>query len=290
LGAPLMCLFYLQFTLYSSPAVKVHLQRTLALLMLGLLLVNMPKGLRYANDFQQLQALLEADMRAGLSSADLAVRHGEDLGFAPADVFARRLDMLRAAHLGPYHDAAARPDPSLAIQRFRNLTPSRQPTARPSLLPGQSLTQYFQVPAGTVLYRIDVQISRCRSRRTLDHLDWALYAVTAGQPRRLLARNAIDLWPVDRDDYVSLMIPTDNSTAISSLPLGEGPGVRARQFELVFTAPAESPPNYGVELPLYLCANSAEKAVETDAIKGPANAALSLKGFLYLKKNPSGNE
>ena len=277
LGTPLLCLLYLQFTLYSSPAVKVHLQRTLALLMLGLLLVNMPKGLRYANDFQQVQTMLEADMRAGLSSADLALRHGDDLGFAPPNVFAWRLDMLRAARLGPYRDAAAQPDPSLSVRRFCELTPSRQAAVRPRLLPGHCLTQSFHVPAGWRLYRIDVQISRCRSGRTLDHLNWALYAAAAGQPRRVLARDSIDLRPVDRDDYVSLTIPADSLGTASAHALGEtllkgtvafssnqerasaplvhSPGARTERFALVFTSPADAPPNYGVELPLYRCAS-----------------------------------
>jgi hypothetical protein len=234
-GAPLLCLFYLQFTLYSSAAAKIHLQRTLALLMCALLVVNVPKGLRYAHYFQNLMTPLIADMRAGLPPTALATRHGEDLGFAPEEVFAQRLEVFRAARLGPYRDDVEEADQWLGIRRFCNLSPSREPTQRVCLLPGHSLTQYFQLPGDSLLCRIDVQISRCRGRRTLKYLDWHLCGVDPDQSRRLLAHGVIDTRSVDRDDYVSLAISAVSplSTSLRLTP-GEGPGASAARFALVF--------------------------------------------------------
>jgi hypothetical protein len=107
LGAPLLCLIFLQVILYSPPNLKIHFQRTLALLMLGLLTINTCKGLTFSNNCYRLMDRLEADMRAGMSPADLAARHGKELGFAPRTVFAQRLALLQEARLGPYRDVAA---------------------------------------------------------------------------------------------------------------------------------------------------------------------------------------
>jgi hypothetical protein len=142
LGAPLLCLIFLQFTLYSSQALKIHLQRTLALLMLGLLTINTCKGLAFANNCYRLMDRLEADMRAGLSPADLATRHGNDLGFAPRTVFAGRLELLRQARLGPYRDAAEDAGTQTANQGSGALPPehiaTRPRTADPGNSPGQT--------------------------------------------------------------------------------------------------------------------------------------------------------
>lgn len=280
LGAPLLCLFYLQFTLYCSSAMKIHLQRTLALLMLGLLVVNMPKGLRYANDYQVLMAQLEADMRTGLPSAGLALRHGDDLGFAPIDVFARRLELLRQARLGPYRDYTADSEALLAVQPLDSLSASRTAIERACLLPGQSLTQHFQAPRDAIPYRIDVQLSRCRGRHTLEQVSWSLYAVDSSDSRRLLAHDTIDMRRVGRDDYVTLTI--GSSDAFSGL-LEEGSGIV--HFALVLSAPSESPRGAGVELPLYTCVDATEKAVDTDSLSLSSDAGLSLKGFLFTKRS-----
>ena len=279
LAAPLLCLFYLQFTLYSSARVTIHLQRTLALLMGGLLLVNMPKGLRYANDFDQRLTQFDADMRAGLSADDLAVRYGDGLGFAPNDIFIWRLEMLRRAQLGPYRDDVASDGRRLSVCPFNNLPRGCQPARRATLLPGQSLTQYFDVPADAWPCRIDVQTSQ-RWHRTLDRVNWDLYTVSPDQPRELLTHGVIDMRPIDRDDYVSLTIFASNAP----LPLGEGPGVRAIRLALVFSPPADSRPDHGVEFPLYQCAEPTENPIETDSLTPPPDVPLSLKGFCFLKR------
>jgi len=103
LAAPLMCLFYLQFTLYGAPAVKVRLQHALALLMWILLVINTQKGLCFARSYVAPWPQFEHDVRCGLSTSELASRYDQELGLPlSTDVFAQRLDMLREARLGPY--------------------------------------------------------------------------------------------------------------------------------------------------------------------------------------------
>jgi hypothetical protein len=274
LAAPLLCLFYLQFTLNSATSTKIHLQRTLALLMCGLLLVNVHKGLGYARDFQRLTSALEADVRVGLPPASVAIRHCEDLGFAPEDVFAARLEMLRQAKLGPYRHGEGS-DASLSAVRLNEIRPSREPAQELCLLPGDSFIQHFQIPADLLLWRIDTQLSRCRGRRTPDRLNWELYSVTANRPKHLLARGAIDMQPVGRCDYVSLAIPR---------PLArEGQGVRADRLALVLTLPADCPSDSGAELPLYESVGATGKTIETNSLP-PAKAELSLKGFAFVRR------
>jgi hypothetical protein len=296
LGAPLLCLFYLQFTLYSPSALKIHLQRTLALLMLGLLVVNTCKGLAYANNGYRLMAQLEADMWAGLPSEGLATRHGDDLGFATTDVFAGRLELLRQARLGPYRGHVENVDELLAVQRLGSLSAPQTAAQRACLLPGQSLAQHFRAPGNTIPCRIDVQLSRCRGRRTLEYVNWSLFAVDSADSRRLLAHGAIDMRRVGRDNYVTLTIGPSEASAgplVAGTTKWSGPGVRATDlgadsqpvhFVLVLSAPRESPIDDGVEIPLYACVDAAEKAVDTDSLSLPTNVALSLKGFLFTKR------
>jgi hypothetical protein len=107
LGAPLLCLFYVQLTVYAPPAVKIRLQHALALLMWGLLIVNTQKGLCFARSYETPQAQFEQDVQNGLSTDELAVRYDKDVGFPLAtDVFAQRLEMLRQSRLGPYRHAS----------------------------------------------------------------------------------------------------------------------------------------------------------------------------------------
>ncbi|MCD4726153.1 MAG: hypothetical protein K8R46_00685 [Pirellulales bacterium] len=270
LAAPLLCLFYLQFTLYGSPAVRIHLQRAMAVLMCGLLLVNMPKGLRYAEDFRRLMTRLEADIRSGIPPADLAIRHGEALGFATEEVFALRLEMLRQARLGPYGDGAERPDHSLRVHRIGESLLPRSDTKRLCLRHGDSFTQYLQIPADSILYRIDVRISCCRGRRTLERLDWKLYGVVFDHPRRLLAHDTIDVRRLGRDHYVSLAIPPTSVHA-------------AERLALVLTPAAECPRDSGVDLPLYSCSGAKGKTTEADLPPSSAGAVLRLNGFMFLK-------
>jgi len=268
LGAPLLCLFYLQFTLYSSSAVKIHLQRALALLMCFLLLVNMPKGLRYATDYQLLMTSLKNDMQAGLSANDLAIRHGEDLGFAPTEVFAQRLDLLRRARLGPYHCSVDNADGALAIQPLSELPSKPVATQRLLLLANQTFAQQIFVPSDSILYRIDVRISKCRERRSPDHLDWDLYAMNPTQSTDSLAHGIVDIHGVGRDDYVSLIIPAISTRA-------------DHRFALVFSCPKECSPDRGIEIPLYRCVTTPEEVAKSEP--STPETTLSMKGFLYLK-------
>ncbi len=278
LAAPLLCLFYFQFTLYCTKA-KIHLQRTLCLLMLGLMVVNVPKGLRYAHYFDHLLTPLAADMRAGLAPADLALRHGEDLAFAPDEVFAARLEMLRRAHLGPYREAVDATN--LTIQHLSRLIPSRDPSETRCLLPGQRATQHFDVPAGTHVSRIDVKISRCRRRRTADRLDWELYVADPGKPRVLVSRGAVNMRSIGQNDYVSLPTHESPLRAPTEGWSGKGQAVRASRFALVFSLPVDTPEQCGVDLPLYRCTGTTERAIEIDATPQELTG-LSLKGFVYL--------
>ncbi len=109
LATPLLCLLYFQCTLYCQRA-KIHFQRTLCLLMLGLVAVNVYKGLGYSRYFEQLMRPMEADARVGVAPGELAVRYGDQLAFASTEVFAARLEMLRRARLGPYRETAETPD------------------------------------------------------------------------------------------------------------------------------------------------------------------------------------
>ncbi len=288
IAAPLLCLFYLQFTLYCPPRVKIHWQRTLALLMLGLLAVNIPKGLRYGNDYRVLITQLEADMRAGLSPTNLATRHGEDLGFGPNELFATRLEMLRAARLGPYRDALEPIDPALLVEPLSGTPPSREPVERLCLLPGQAVTQYFQLRANAILSRIDVQLSECRDCRTMDRLNWRLCAVRPNGRGPVLAHGAIDMRPVGHNHFVSLAIVADRpaGTAADSplpSPAGVATGSEPQRFALIFSPPAECPAGYGVDLPLSRCAEATQKLIETEPRRSLSDAALTLKGFLFLK-------
>jgi hypothetical protein len=277
LGTPLFCLFFLQVTLYTSATLKIHLQRTLALLLLGFLVINTCKGLAFANNNDRLMAQLKADIRAGVPPADLATRHGDEIGLIPRDVFASRLELLRQARLGPYRDYAGNDGQLLGVQRLANVSTPRVEVERARLLPGQSVTQCFDVPSGAMLSRIDVQISRCRGCRTLEHVAWSLYSAGPSGSRRLIAHDTIDMGRVGRDDFVTLTIPPASNAAV-------GTDSQPAHFALVLSPPSECPSGQAVELPLYSCDERAENAFATDALPLPANAALSLKGFLFLKR------
>jgi hypothetical protein len=258
-------------------------------------------------------APLEADARAGFSPNNLAVRYGEQLGFAPNELFAARLEMLRIARLGPYREGVVKPDDSLLVQPLNDLVPGREETQQAYLLPQHPFTQCFQVPGDLSLTRIDVQISRCRGRRTADRLNWDLCVVTSGRPGRSLAHGSVDVRPVGRNDYVSLAMPVDAGrlanvvgtlrvpTAATNDPCREHycrhtecadyipkerPRGTAKRFALVFTLPPECRPDDGVELPLYECTRGISEPQDAHS-STPVNAKLSLKGFVFLRTCPT---
>ena len=212
------------------------------------------------------------------------MRHCDDLGFIPARCFCE-----------PAGASAAGPAWTLPRLRRTRRRADRRATAWPTycrravavqracLLPGQSLTQRFDVARDATLCRIDVQISRCRGRRTLDRVAWNLYAVGPSDSRRLIAHDTIDMGRVGRDEFVTLNDPAIECRRLLPSPSGRGAEI-GTPLNWFFSPPNECPSDEGVELPLYSCDGGSETAFDTDALPLPTNATLSLKGFLFLKR------
>jgi hypothetical protein len=267
LAAPVLCLFYLQWTLYGTAAAKLHLQRTLALLLCPLTAVNMVHGLRFAVSYQRLESEFVADVHDGISPAALAVRYDDELGFAPTPVFAARLEMLRDARLGPYRGPQAAPELTWQARSFGEFMLWQPPAQRLALTRGESFVEPLAISTGGTLKRIDVKLSECRGRRLPDLVDWRLLSPGPDRKGLLLARGTVDTRERRHNDYVRLLIP-DN------LPRGSG------RFSLVLSCPADCPADRAIELPLY---SPATTAYAPQRPGDPPATALSLKGCAFFE-------
>ena len=255
LAMPLLCLFYLQWLVYSRAAVLRYLQPAMFLLMGTLSVVNAYQGLRTARGMVGPTLCLEADMREGIPSDALAVRYADRLAIGPTDVFARQLAMLYDARLGPYRDRAENAPANLTqVRRMADLAAAEQPGRGFLLRPGRQFSQSFFLPENAGLYRMDVQMGPLYRHLRSGLVDWTLRECPSAGNGVAIFGGRADRSQLIRDDCLSLRFPP------LSLP---GP----RRFELVFSVPADVP-----------AANSPEFLLYDSTPAG----SQCLKGYLFL--------
>jgi hypothetical protein len=101
LAAPLLCCFFFTGWLYAGRAVPA----ALAILMALFLVPNSRDGLAHARSRFDTMGRVRADVRAGLSPDELGKKYARAIYVETSpDGLARRFEMLRQAHQGPYKD------------------------------------------------------------------------------------------------------------------------------------------------------------------------------------------
>jgi hypothetical protein len=132
---------------------------------------------------------------------------------------------------------------------------------------GQWLKQPFVLPAGVVLYRIDVQMGPLYRHLRGGPLQWTLHEISPAGRAAVSLSGRADVTQLIRDDCLSLRFPP------LSLPV---PG----RFELLFSVPSDVPEAKSPEFLLF----DGTPAAETSSVSVPAAAGPGqcLKGYLYL--------
>jgi hypothetical protein len=260
LAAPLLCFFCLVWNAYASPRWAERLQRSLLLLLCVTATVGAYKGSRYAAElFLPLQAL-ERDAQAGFPAAALALRYNDQYSFfATQEMFARWLERLRAAKLGPYRGRPLHALEPIVAQRMIELQHPREPHGIVAIPAGKSFVQPFEAADSGVLYRIDVQLGHFDRRRPTK-LDWTLLAIMPHGGREVWAAGEIGLAALGHDDIAVLICPPR--------PVQRG---QELEFELSNPAADSARP---LRMPGY----------DAVASRGPNPA---IKGFLFLKQSPA---
>jgi hypothetical protein len=274
LAMPLLCLFYLQWLIYSGPASSRHLQRAMFLLMCVLCVVNTRKGFLSVRGMEGPIATLASDIRAGIPPEGLSLRHGEHLGFAPTSLFAERLTVLRRARLGPYRDAVENgPYRAAQVKPLVEFTPSGRPPNRFRLRAGEQVVQTLVIPRSADLLRIDIMARPWDRGWHCLVLDWALCERPSVGPPVPRANGRIDLGQRDEDDYISLRFA----------PIFvRGP----RQLDLVFSLASQMPGETGAEFFPFGGVPAAQTADgKASAFGGPPQ---SLRGFLFFTPGGKG--
>ena len=268
LAMPLLCLFYLQWLIYSGPASSRHLQRALFLLMCVLFVVNTRKGYLSVRSIEGPIATLVADVRAGIPPEGLALRYGERLGFGPTSLFADRLTLLRIARLGPYRNTVENgPYREVQVKPLAEFTPPRLLPNRLRLQAGSQVVQPLAIPRRVNLLRIDVMVRPWDRGRHCLVLDWALRDRASAGPPVPRANGRIDLGQRDEDDYISLRF--------SPLSVPE-----PRQLDLVFSLASQTPGEAGAEFFPFGDVSTPRTADGNSSAS--AGSPQSLRGFLFF--------
>jgi len=265
---PLGCTLYLQWQCYCRADLWRHLQRLLLATAAVVTVVAAYKGMRSAREIAAIDAHFRADLAAGMSSADLALRHGERQANQGIEVFARWLEMLRQAGICDFRQA----DPAGPATRWRvrRLVELTQPLGPPAqvlrLTAAEQLQQPFSLEPGGTLLRLDLHLNHRRPRHWPDRLDWTLEGQGGDGGFHRLAGGIIDTRALDVYDYVALDLPDVRAP----------PGGRLR---LVLSVPAEAAGRW-VDVPLFA-------AGEPASIVGSGSPPVtgSLKAFLVTTRS-----
>jgi hypothetical protein len=179
---------------------------------------------------------MEAAVREGLPIAAVAAGNCEGMQDVPAESFARHLQMLRTAGIGPY-----RPSQHIAPQRDVVVTAMypgktlRRAASFKTLSGREPFTQPLTVADGLSLYRIDLEASSPAGAAVRFH--WAVVELDSKRQRRTRAQGtyAFD----DRADPTFVRLVFE--------PLSLGPGSR-----LELRLSADDGPKAWLRVPQYL--------------------------------------
>ena len=207
LAAPLWGFFSLVWTAYASPGQGERLQRAALLLLCVSALVAVHKGYRCAADLFTPTQAFGRDARTGLSPKALAARYCDHYGFgATPETFARWMEMLRNAELGPYRGRPLQPLAPVVVERLVEMPQPSQPARLLTIPAGKSFVQPFKAAASGVLYRIDLPLLPF-NRRGPAKLDWTLLRVAPSGAKVVWASGEIRLRAMPHEETATLLCP-----------------------------------------------------------------------------------
>jgi hypothetical protein len=105
LAAPLLCLVFLAAIVYGGRFCGRLVQMTLLICACSMIVPNMQSGLAYARNRDATADAMLADIAAGVPPAALAQRYSPAI-YPNAEPMIARLEMMRAARVGPYKGVA----------------------------------------------------------------------------------------------------------------------------------------------------------------------------------------
>jgi len=272
LAAPFLLLLFLQTEAHGGAALKLHVQRTLFLLMSGLFILNAQKGMVYSSQLWKHLSKFEQDMRDGVPPEALGVRYADQWGYGAREVFSTRLAWLQKARLGPYRSSTPKSGQAVRVERICGQQPTTEKIEPIRLVPGQSFAQHFSVQSDGELRRIDLQIEIGREGRSLKCLEWALCDIAPDGKENLLAKGYVDPGKACDGYYISI-------------PLQRVSARKKQQFALVLGIPSDAPRTASVSIPLYKPAENKElkQASDKGGNRSRSESAGLLRGFVYME-------
>lgn len=162
--APMLCFAFVAAVLYAGPRAGRFLQVALFAFACAAVGPNLEAGLEYGRFRASLADALQADLDAGLPPEVLAQRYAAKI-YPPEALLAERLEMLRAARLGPYRNA---PEPSIVAGGPFRQTPvpisvagAHEVTIDGGVVRGTGADPYviYSLPGSTFVYGVRLRYS-----------------------------------------------------------------------------------------------------------------------------------